>query len=91
MIPNAFKQIPARVLSTLAIPVRPLKRPARAVRSIVATICVRYGNLMSDPNTQGDFNLPRELRRPFFLAAYMATLAIAAYYGLHWVRQHRRP
>ena len=84
MIPNPFKQIPTRVLSTLVIPVRPLNRPARALRSIVATICVRYGNLMSDPNTQGDFDLPRELRRPFFLAAYMATLAIAAYYGLHW-------
>ena len=37
------------------------------------------------PETQGDFNLPRKFRRPFFLAAYLATLAVAAYYGLHWV------
>ena len=34
---------------------------------------------------QGGFNLPQEFRRPFFLAAYLATLAVAAYYGLRWV------
>ena len=40
---------------------------------------------------QGGFNLPRELRRPFFLAAYLATLAVADYYGLHWVENIADP
>ena len=91
MIPNKVRQIAVRVLSTLTNTVRPLKRPARATRTIVAAICVRYGNIMSDPNTQGDFNLPRELRRPFFLAAYLVTLAVAAYYGIHWVENIADP
>ena len=40
---------------------------------------------------QGGFNLPREFRRPFFLAAYLATLAVAAYYGLYWVDNIAEP
>ena len=43
------------------------------------------------PETQGDFNLPRKFRRPFFLAAYLATIAVAAYYGLHWVENIADP
>ena len=91
MIPNAIKQICVWVLSTLTFPLRPLNRPARAARPIVATICVTFGKLMSDPETQGDFNLPREFRRPFFLAAYLTTIAVAAYYGFHWVENIADP
>ena len=43
------------------------------------------------PEAQGDFNLPRKFRWPFFLAAYLATLAVAAYYGLHWVENIADP
>ena len=91
MIPNAIKLIAVWALSTLTISLRPLKRPARAARPVVARIFVGFGHMMSDPNAQGDFKLPRELRRPFFLAAYLATLAVAAYYGFHWVENIAEP
>ena len=91
MIPNEIKQLLVWIFRILTLPFWPFKRPARAARPRFARICIGYGSLMSDPQTQGDFNLPREFRRPFFLAAYLATLAVAAYYGLYWVENIADP
>ena len=91
MIPNVIKRIPVWIFRILTLPLWPIRRPARAARSPFARICIGYSSLMSDPQTQGDFNLPQEFRRPFFLAAYFATLAVAAYYGLYWVENIADP
>ena len=85
MIPNFISGPAKAALQALRQPIK----TGAAIRSITATLLIRGSDWVNNPDTQGNFNLPSELRRPFFIAAYIATFAVAAYYGyyaFHWLQ-----
>ena len=85
MIPNMIKQLARTAYQAVRHPGQTGLAVGRGTRSFTATAFTRFGRWMTNPDTQGNFNLPRELRRPFFGGTYLATLAVAAYYGFYWV------
>ena len=91
MIPNLIKQLTFRSYQTLTLPLRPLAKPARFVCSILSTPLVAFATRMSNPDTHGGFKLSRELRIPFFFAATLTSLTVAAYYGFYWVENIAKP
>ena len=91
MIPNMIKRLAKGLYQALTPPLRTLAKPAGLVCSILAKPFVAFATRMSNPETQGDFNLPRELRIPFFFAATLTSLAVAAYYGFYWVENIAKP
>ena len=74
-----------RVYGVLTIPGRPFVPLGRPIRSTLAKGCIAFGKKVSNPDTRGDFNWPRELAWPFFIAAMLTSLAIPVYYGFYWV------
>ena len=78
MIPNFISGPAKAAFQALRQPIK----TGAAIRSITATLLIRGSDWVNNPDTQGNFNLPSELRRPFFIAAYIATFAVAAYYGI---------
>lgn len=85
MIPNMIKRLAKTAYQAVRHPAQSGLAVGRGTRSFTATVFTRFGRWMTNPDTQGNFNLPRELRRPFFAGTYLATMAVAAYYGFYWV------
>ena len=86
MIPNIIKKLARAAYQAALHPGQTGTKAGRQFRSATAAVLTGGARWMTNPDTQGNFNLPRELRRPFFLATYLATLAVMAYYGLYWVQ-----